>query len=387
MMLLGIWFHASCSYATLRIGAWPYRDPSTSAALNAPLLLIHVFRMPIFFAMAGFFARLSWRRAGTASFLRNRANRILLPFAVFWPVLFVVTQPGYGYAAHLTSHAPMRWLTWEYYGSSEFVHMLRTMHLWFLYYLVYLYAAFVGMAVLAERWGPAAWPDRLQDAFNRLVRNRWRPAIFAVPTFIPLFFMRTATLETDASFLITPKNLLAYAVFFGFGWLLAGKPDVLSSFPRHCWTQVSAALLISPLYFLSIKRSMEGLPARQPAFHLIAVASGAIVIWLFVFGIAGVFIRYLDRPSAKMRYLADASYWIYLAHLPLMVWIPLAIRPLPLPGVAKFAIVLAISVPLLLASYECCVRYTAIGRMLNGPRKRTQRESAYLRIEYETIAS
>jgi glucan biosynthesis protein C len=66
MMLLGVLFHASCSYSTLRIPAWPYRDPSTSPLLNAPLLLIHVFRMPIFFAMAGFFARLSWRRSGEA---------------------------------------------------------------------------------------------------------------------------------------------------------------------------------------------------------------------------------------------------------------------------------------------------------------------------------
>ena len=30
--------------------------------------------------------------------------------------------------------------------------------------------------------------------------------------------------------------------------------------------------------------------------------------WLLVFGITGLFLRYLDRPSPSVRYLVDASY-------------------------------------------------------------------------------
>jgi glucan biosynthesis protein C len=71
-----------------------------------------------------------------------------------------------------------------------------------------------------------------------------------------------------------------------------------------------------------------------------------------------------------MRYLADASYWIYLVHPPLMIWISLGISSLPAPALVKFGIVLAVSVPVLFASYEWFVRHTVIGDVLNSPRQR-----------------
>ncbi len=387
MMLLGILFHASCSYAALAIPAWRYKDASTSAFFNIPVLLIHVFRMPIFFALAGFFARFSWQRAGTKAFLRNRATRILVPFVVAWPILFVATQSGFGYAVSLTTHAPIPFLTRDFYQSGKIFSVLITMHLWFLYYLMYLYLLFMAAAALVHRYVPVDWQDLMEARFRRLVSSPWRSLILAVPTCIPMFFMRTATLETDGSFIIGAKLLLAYAIFFGFGWLLYRQADLLPSLRNHAWRQLVAALLISPFYFLSIQRGLRAVPPRALALHLFAVVSGSVVVWLFVFGIMGLFIRYLDRPSAKMRYLADASYWMYLVHLPLMIWIPLMLRSLHLPAIVKFTIVLAIAVPILLASYEWGVRYTIIGRVLNGPRKRTPEPETTMQPKYKTAAA
>jgi glucans biosynthesis protein C len=387
MMLLGIWFHASCSYATLAIPAWHFKDASTSAIFDVSVLLIHVFRMPIFFALAGFFARFAWQRVGTRAFLRNRTTRILLPFVVGWPILFVITQMGSGYAASLATHAPLPWLTGDFYRSGKIFSVLVTMHLWFLYYLIFLYLLFMAMAAVVRRCVSADWQEQAERRFRRLLSSPWRSLILAVPTCIPLYFMRTATLETDASFLVQPKTLFAYAIFFGFGWLLYRQADLLPGFRKHAWRQVLVALLISPLYFLSIQRSLRAIPPMGLGLHVFAVISGSIVVWLFVFGIMGLFIRYLDRSSAKIRYLADASYWMYLVHLPLMIWIPLAIRSLHLPAVVKFIIVLTISVPVLLASYEWCVRYTIIGRVLNGPRKRTPTPAVIITTIHETIAA
>ena len=308
MMLLGIWFHASCSYATLAIPAWHFKDASTfSAVFNVPILLIHVFRMPIFFALAGFFARFSWQRDGTRAFLRNRATRILVPFVVGWPILFVITQPGFGYAASLTTHAPLPWLTWDFYRSGKIFSVLVTMHLWFLYYLIFLYLLFMAAAVIVRRYVSADRQRRAEARFRRLLSSPWRSLILALPTCIPLYFMRTATIETDASFLVQPKTLFAYGIFFGFGWLLYRQADLLPGFRNHAGRQVLVALLISPLYFLSIQRGLRAIPPKGPGLlHVFAVISGSIVVWLFVFGIMGLFIRYLDRPSPKIRYLADA---------------------------------------------------------------------------------
>src|SRR6266568_2179701 len=86
MMLLGIYLHATVAYS--RYGSWPWKDGSTTGLFVVSLGLIHVFRMPVFYCIAGFFGALLLEQRGAVGFLRNRAVRILLPFAVGWAVLF-----------------------------------------------------------------------------------------------------------------------------------------------------------------------------------------------------------------------------------------------------------------------------------------------------------
>ena len=69
-----------------------------------------------------------------------------------------------------------------------------------------------------------------------------------------------------------------------------------------------------------------------------------------------------------MSWLADASYWMYLVHVPLVMAAQLLVRQWPLPAELKFVVILATVTTLLLASYRWCVRYTPIGSLLNGPR-------------------
>ena len=44
----------------------------------------------------------------------------------------------------------------------------------------------------------------------------------------------------------------------------------------------------------------------------------------------------------------------------------------PVNGWLKFAFIMAVNIVVLLASYHTCVRYTWIGRLLNGPRERPE---------------
>ena len=50
-----------------------------------------------------------------------------------------------------------------------------------------------------------------------------------------------------------------------------------------------------------------------------------VAVWGWVFGLTGAALRFLSNYSATRRYIADASYWIYIAHLPvvaaLQVWV------------------------------------------------------------------
>jgi peptidoglycan/LPS O-acetylase OafA/YrhL len=95
--------------------------------------------------------------------------------------------------------------------------------------------------------------------------------------------------------------------------------------------------------------------------------------WAMSLGLIGLFHRVFPQPSARVTWLADASYWMYLAHVPLVLAAQLAVRDWPLPGGVKFLLMLAAVIATLLVSYAWCVRPTIIGRILNGPRASSTR--------------
>ncbi len=78
--------------------------------------------------------------------------------------------------------------------------------------------------------------------------------------------------------------------------------------------------------------------------------------------------RFLNNHSPARRYIADASYWIYLVHLPLIMALQVALSQLAWPWPLKFACILGVAFPLMLASYQLFVRHTFIGAILNGRR-------------------
>jgi peptidoglycan/LPS O-acetylase OafA/YrhL len=107
---------------------------------------------------------------------------------------------------------------------------------------------------------------------------------------------------------------------------------------------------------------------HRSAARLIVAGAVSIVMWLLICGLTGVFLRYFDRPSPRMRYMADASYWLYIAHMLVLMAFQLALRSVPWPAAVKVWIVLALAIPVMLVSYHYLVRPTFIGQLLNGRR-------------------
>ena len=58
MMFLGIYLHAVVAYSPN--GGWPWKQAAQTRLLDGSISVIHVFRMPIFYAMAGFFTALGF---------------------------------------------------------------------------------------------------------------------------------------------------------------------------------------------------------------------------------------------------------------------------------------------------------------------------------------
>jgi peptidoglycan/LPS O-acetylase OafA/YrhL len=96
----------------------------------------------------------------------------------------------------------------------------------------------------------------------------------------------------------------------------------------------------------------------------------SLYAWLMTFAVTGWFLRFAGQHQPWLRYLADASYWCYLAHMVPVLWLQIVLAKWEFNGPLKFILINAITMALLLGSYHVFVRYTFIGRILNGPRQR-----------------
>ena len=76
-------------------------------------------------------------------------------------------------------------------------------------------------------------------------------------------------------------------------------------------------------------------------------------------------------PSRRIRYVADASYWIYITRLPVVCALQVWVAQWPLHWTLKHSLIMTVTFATLLATYHLFVRYTLVGAILNGTRHRT----------------
>jgi glucan biosynthesis protein C len=355
MMLLGIYLHAVVAYSPS--GGWPYKQPELTGSLDHTLALIHVFRMPVFYVMAGFFAVLLYERRGFRLTLQNRVQRILVPFVVGWLIIFPVV-------VLLASSARIGLpATLERFASGAILERLHPLHLWFLEYLLVLYGLAIVTGAVIRAAIPAAALDAANRTFRAVVGSHWAPLVLAVPSFFALLPMRFAGFEDPPGFIPVLRIVIAYAIPFAFGWLLYLNVDLVDTLRRRAWLYAGLALIPIVLYLRLVP--IEPLPHLPFA---VRCAIHSLALWLLILSIIGLFDRFLSRPNARMRYICDSSYFLYLAHMPVLLVFQLLLLPLTISPLLKIAIALAATVAVLFAMYRYGVRPTFVGVALNGRR-------------------
>lgn len=382
-MLLGISLHASVSFLMAPPPVrWPALDTHRSMGFDLFLGLVHMFRMPLFFVVAGFFGRLLYQRMGAHGFIQHRLKRVLLPFVVGLVTLVPLVELAYFHGASVAGRLPPGQTTWtaltEFVVSGAILRDFSSYHLWFLYYLMMFYAcALVGLP-LARRLLSETTLQRLDGAMRRVMKKAgWRPLVLSVPTVLVLLPMVSGTMDTPVTLMPMPRVLVAYGLFFSFGWMLQRQPELLPELKRGAWTSVLLAMFVLLPAFIALHSSIP--PAGEAWLSwqkLAAMSVHALIIWLMILGGMGLALRYLDRPSPVIRYVADASYWLYLIHVPIIMYLQVVMAPLDLPALVKFALIHLVALPPMVASYHWLVKDTLIGEVLNGTRSRRASEGS-----------
>jgi glucans biosynthesis protein C len=369
-LLLGIVLHACLSFVPgIPAELWPISDIHKSTALGITMFVIHIFRMSVFFLIAGLLSRALLQRLGLKAFCVNRAARILAPLALGWVVCFALIIAVVLWALAKANHGVMP----QTLPKAMMDAGPNFMHLWFLYLLVWLYAIVIlarKLMLAIDRTGTiAAAVDRW---LRTVVTFPFGSVILAPPVALALHlipnWIGAMGVPTPGYTLIPPAvPLFIYAYVFAIGWLLDRQRHLLDALARQ-W------LLNFVLGLAGGLVCMPTLGAQAPATvvqnHTLLYATAyaiALVCWTLAF--VGLGMRYLNKKSARTRYLSDASYWMYIMHLPLVMALQTALMLVDLHWAVKFFIINAVSCCVLLATYRYCVRSTWIGLMLDGKRQ------------------
>lgn len=360
-MLLGIVLHAMMSFIVTPF-PWPAHDVHRSFAFDSAIYLIHGFRMPLFFFLAGFFAHLLVQRDGLQVFARQRVERIGLPFVaglvVIIPLVALVwlwSDP----AGHASESA----------RRSGNLLLYPTGHLWFLEMLLFLYALALGGHALLRR-APPAWMTRMDAGFDWLLQRRLKPLLLALPTMLLLSFGPFVPEIDHPGVELLPgwQAVAYYALFFGAGWWMHRRLHLLDTLRR--WLALYFAIAFVCYFLVGVGvRGLEQRIGDPTAMKLLAWGAAATYSWSLTFALTGLFLKIASAHKAWMRYLADASYWWYLWHIPPVMVLQAIVAPWAMHPLLKLLLVIAGTVAVLWPTYQLFVRYTWIGRLLNGPRE------------------
>ncbi len=378
-LVLGVVFHAALSFSPLFMG-WAVQDISTGAWIPVFLLVSHSFRMELFFLLAGFFSHGLLQRRGLAAFLRSRGVRLGVPFLAGWFLLRPLLVSGW-----LMGGASLR-------GDYDFWDSIRAgfaslqtlpaglftgSHLWFLYYLLLITGLALALRSAAQgadqALGGRILPRllaRLDAVVSRLARSRWVLPVLILPTAGALWGMQHWGMDTpDRSLRPDWPVLAVYGGFFAVGWLLSRQPQNLAVFERVTATRILLVVASIVLVLrLGVFENDPGHP-HHTAAHLAHSLGYAVMMWTLVLLTLGTFRKFFSRPRPAIRYLADSSYWMYLIHLPVVVWLQVAVAEVPIHWLPKLVFVSVATIGVALLTYDLFVRSTLLGQLLNGRRR------------------
>ena len=330
--------HALLGYTA--IGGWPYDEVQETTipprmefvvlALLGPTALVVI---GAFFFLAGLFAPLEMAHEGPRRFARNRLLRLGVPWLAFmlliWPLFMWF---AYRAAGHQLTY-------WEEFRQRH--PFLDSGPLWFVQVLLYVSLAYA----VWHRLG-------MGQRFRATARGHallWCGIAVAVASFVVrLWFPARSQQVLDLHLWQWPQCVGLFclgATASGWHW----AEQVPARVRRRCGLVIVAALVVAPVVVV-----MSGVRnfARDGVVFLggwhwqswvLAVVEAALVVagsvWLL-----GLAQRLLTFEGALASACQRAAYAAYLLQVPVLLSLEIAMRPAPLPALAKVVLVAGVSV-------------------------------------------
>lgn len=363
LMLLGIPYHTALSY---RPGQdWIVHSGEGAKAFSFLAEFLHLFRMPAFFVIAGYFAAMLLARRSPDVWLRGRLRRLTVPF-----LMTVVTLvPIMNMACELSNMPlPQAMASWHHNSVTSAGYWVR--HLWFLVVLAYCSAV---LALVAWRF-PVMRTIMLPRRIDEWIAGRLPLVLLLVAVVIGLWeaaaiegFYAVGLATNVPQELLRIDEFLTFAPYMLAGCLLARSPATLNQFCRFSPTIVLCALMLA---FAGVAWAPDMAPWNGRFVAALAAVAMTQVIVAAARAIA-------DRPSPLVHKLVSASFVMYLVHMPIIVILVALGVGAALPVAAKALVVMVATAVLSYGAWQIVARSPFLSFAFNGdPLVRTRQVMA-----------
>ncbi|MDG2014784.1 MAG: acyltransferase [Pirellulaceae bacterium] len=343
---------------------WSVMD-TPNTAIDFLFWSIELFIMPLFLVLAGFFAWQTLQRRGPNILIRGRARRLLIPLlfgAIVILPLDLYCWVGSWVAEGIVSPAKLKSLKLDHPIGQN---LWGLSHLWFLQYLFLYVACLATFAIAAKRY---PWIKEYQPSLKTSL------SLTVMAATLILCIEPQVVWGFQHSFLPVPSKWLYSGIFFTLGLMLAIHD------PKLLWVKSYAPRLAAPALITCMLALLLGrwqleqwvsapTETRQSAFSLAGILLAALTAGsalLTTLSLIGLSLKLIPTVPNSVRYLAAASFWIYIVHHPILGLTHLDLKLL-LPQfspIVKMTLSFATACCLSLLTYEAVVRTTRLGQLL-----------------------
>ena len=352
LMVLGIPYHTALAYRAGR--PWIVNSGEGLPVFTYVAEVIHLFRMPAFFLIAGYFAALLLSRRPPGAWLRGRFRRLGIPLIAS----LVTLVPLLNLACEL-SNLPLAeaLASWRHNTMTSGGYWVR--HLWFLIVLLYCCSAAAALAW----WRPSLRVATLPPRIDRWVAQHLFACLLTGTVFLGLWEAAAVELFYKAGLatnlpqeILRLDEFLTYAPYFLAGALMARAPLTLQEMGRFSpgLAAVAAISVLASLLFL------DNLPPMAGRF--IATFAAVAVTQAIIAGAK----RLGDRPIPMVQKVVSASFVMYLVHMPIIIVLVWLGQHVQLPVASKALTVMMLSLLLSYGAWLVACRSTVLAFLFNG---------------------
>lgn len=351
VIVMVVAFHSCMAYLSSQPATQPpfgsatwIADPIVDGARWLPLDLFSAFQflhlMQLLFFLSGLFVWSSLRRKGAAAFLRDRALRLGIPFAIGTCLL----MPAAYYSVYrVTAADPGIGAFWQHWIALPF---WPNGPMWFLWFLLVLDCCAAGFYQFAPRA-----IDRLAGRVSAATRDapgRFFVALVAasaIAYFAAALFFSPWQWTEFGPFALQPGFAPQYLLYFMAG-LLVGASGLENSFlkPGAKLTQrlrfwVLGTFASFAVWLMAMALLVKWPSVAPPGTQLAADAAVVLFVAFAAFASLALFLRIGGERHAIPQSLSESSYGIYVFHYFFVLWAQYLLL-----GVALFALIKAIVV-------------------------------------------